>query len=233
MVERVSRYRAWRRRWPERFDRPLVRVAAWMQTMFLDHGLLRPLWNRPEHFALGAWRSNQPSPRQLKRLAKQGVKTVINLRGRGNNGAWLFEREACRRHGLTLIDLRMSSRGAPKVEKIRQLAHLESTVEGPLLLHCKSGADRSGFAAGLYLLLSGEGDIAAAKAQLSWRYLHFRGAKTGMLYEFFCQYERAYQHQPLSLMDWVERYYDPEELTRSFEPRGFTSWLVDKVLRRE
>lgn len=230
----TGRYKAWRRGWAAHFDRSDVRLAAWFQAMFVDHGILRPLWNRPERFAADAWRANQPSPGQIRRLARhQGVKTIINLRGKGNHGAWLYEQEACLQSGVELVDFRMSSRGAPKTEVILKLADVISQVEHPVLFHCKSGADRSGFVAGLYLLISGQGDVTAAKAQLSWRYLHFKGAKTGMLHEFFCAYERYTNQTSMSFLSWVSEVYDAQALKRSFQPQGFTSWFVDKVLRRE
>ncbi|WP_108125527.1 fused DSP-PTPase phosphatase/NAD kinase-like protein [Saccharospirillum mangrovi] len=228
-----SGYKAWRKGWRDHFDRPSVRLAAWLQALFVDHGLVRPLWNRPEQFAIDAWRGNQPSPRQIRALAKRGIKTIINLRGSGNHGAWLYEQEACRQSGVELVDFRMSSRGAPKAEVILRLAEIIQQVDHPVMFHCKSGADRSGFVAGLYLLISGQGDVAAAKKQLSWRYLHFKGAKTGMLYEFFCEYERYSAQTPLAFMDWVVEVYDAKVLKRNFKPQGFSSWFVDKVLRRE
>lgn len=233
MAARAKGGRRWRRGWGERFDRPGIRALAWLDAQFVDHGVLRPLWNGPERFAADAWRANQPGPRHIRKLARQGVRTVINLRGAGNSGAWLYEAEACRQAGLTLIPFKMSSRGAPSAERILAFAELIERIERPVLLHCKSGADRSGFAAGLYLLLTGQGDLAAAKAQLSWRYLHFRGAKTGMLYEFFREYERYRRQGSLALLDWVRDVYDPRALERSFQPRGLTTWLVDRVLRRE
>lgn len=229
----VGRYKAWRRSWSEHFDRPDVRFAAWWQALLVDHGLVRPLWNRPRSFAPGAWRANQPGPKQIRTLARKGIKTIVNLRGKGNHGAWLYEQEACRKSNITLIDFRMSSRGAPKVDVIKRLAVIIQQAERPILFHCKSGADRSGFVAGLYLLLSGEGDVTAAKQQLSWRYLHFKGAKTGMLHEFFCEYERYCEAEPMPFLSWVEQVYDAQALKSNFKPRGFSTWFVDKVLRRE
>ncbi|MDB2448832.1 sulfur transferase domain-containing protein [bacterium] len=206
-----------------------------MDALIVDHGLLRPLWNRPSQFARDAWRANQPGPVTIRRLASQGVRTLVNLRGQGSGGAILLEEMACERYGLELIHFRMSSRGAPSVKRIASFAELLNRLSGKVLFHCKSGADRSGFAAGLYLLLTGQGSVADAKAQLSWRYLHFKGAKTGMLHEFFCMFER-YQNReqnPLPFLEWATRVYDPAELEQSFRPHKLSSWLVDKVLNRE
>lgn len=231
----TKRRRIWRRQWRQRWHQPAVRLAVWFDALVVDHGLLRLLWNWPSQFAADAWRANQPGPWTIQRLAAKGVRTVVNLRGQGSGGAILLEERACERAGVELIHLRMSSRGAPSAKRVLAFAALLDNLQRPVLLHCKSGADRSGFAAGLYLLLTGQGNVADAKAQLSWRYLHFKGAKTGMLYEFFCLFER-YQlssEAPLSFVDWVAQVYDPQQLEQSFQPRRISAWLVDKVLRRE
>lgn len=211
----------------------MVRLLARLDALFIDHGMLRWLWNRPERIAPDAWRSNQPSARQVHALAQQGVKTIVSLRGLNAGGASQFEIEACAQTGIELVAFKMTSRGAPDRERVLQLADLISQVERPVLFHCKSGADRSGFVAAVYLLLTGQGSIAQAKAQLSWRYLHFKGAKTGLLFAFLCEYEAFNAKQPVDLLTWVREYYDPEYLRHSFKPRGFSSWVVDKVLRRE
>lgn len=226
-------YRAWRTTWTNRMHEPHVRLFAQLDALFIDHGILRPLWNRPEKFAAEAWRSNQPSARQIKQLANRGVNTIVSLRGLSAGGATLLEIEACKQVGVDLVSFRMSSRGAPQPGVILRLAELINQIQKPVLFHCKSGADRSGFVAALYLLLTGQGSIEQAKAQLSWRYLHFKGAKTGMLYAFLCEYEAFNAQQPIDLLTWVQDYYDPDALRDSFKPRGFSSWMVDKVLRRE
>ena len=215
------------------FDRPGARAIAWFDAMVIDHGLLRPLWNRPKPFTANAWRGNQPSAGQVRRMAREGMQTIVSLRGLGNIGASLFEVEAAEQAGVNLISFRMSSRGAPKPERVNELIELMLSVETPVLFHCKSGADRSGFAAGVYLLATGQGAVADAKAQLSWRYLHFKGAKTGLLHEFFCEFERYTATTPVEFRQWVTDVYDPQQLERNFKPGGFASWVVDKVLRRE
>lgn len=229
----TSRYRRWRGSWASRFHEPVIRLAAWLDAMVVDHGLVRPLWNWPTQFAPDAWRSNHPSPRQIRRLARRGVRTIVNLRGLSTGGSSLFEIEACKAAGIELVALRMSSRGAPRKDVVQAFEAIVQQVERPVLFHCKSGADRSGFAAGLYLLLTGQGTVADAKAQLSMRHLHFKGAKTGLLHEFFCEYERYCAQTPLSFQQWVAEVYDPQQLERNFKPAGITSWVVDKVLRRE
>lgn len=201
--------------------------------MLLDHGFLRPFYNRPEEFAPGVYRSNQPSPRTLKRLADNGVETIVSLRGRGSNGPYLLEEEACRLYGLKLEVVRMKSKKPPTIVRIRALKAIIESNEKPLLFHCKSGADRSGLAAALYLLITETGSIQDAKAQLSLRYLHIKQARTGILDHFLEMYQEFNNIQPTPFMEWVEHHYSPKELKRSFKPKGWANWLVDGLLRRE
>ena len=61
---------------------------------------------------------------------------------------------------------------------------LFNSIEKPALMHCKSGADRAGLMAALYVLIHCKKPVAEAMKQLSLRYLHVRQAKTGMLDSF-------------------------------------------------
>jgi hypothetical protein len=98
-------------------------------------------------------------------------------------------------------------------------------------MHCKSGADRAGLAAGLAILFEG-GTARAAGAQLGWRYGHFSQSRTGILDEFFRLYE-AQAEGRISFLDFVTREYDEHALRRSFQSRGLSNFLNDRVFRRE
>ena len=52
------------------------------------------------------------------------------------------------------------------------------------MMHCKSGADRAGLMAALYLLIAKQPAREAVK-QLTWKYGHVKQAKTGVLDAFF------------------------------------------------
>jgi len=98
-------------------------------------------------------------------------------------------------------------------------------------MHCKSGADRAGLAAGLALLFEG-GTAAEALAQLSWRYLHSSKARTGILDAFFHRYQTEAEGR-IGFVDWVREEYDEARLMRDFKADGLASFITDKVLRRE
>ncbi len=100
-------------------------------------------------------------------------------------------------------------------------------------MHCKSGADRAGFAAALYLLLQRDQPAAVAQEQLSWRYLHLRGAATGVLHFLLERYAADTAATPMAFRDWVATRYDPEALMAEYRSGGAADFLVDRVLGRE
>ncbi|PVE21901.1 protein tyrosine phosphatase [Microvirga sp. KLBC 81] len=220
-----------------RWDRPIRgtrdRIAAWVNMLFVDHGVFRLINSNRHLVADKVWRSAQPAPHQLARLARAGVRTIVNLRGQREHGSWQLQREACDKHGLDLVELTIRSRAAPSVETIREAKKVFDSLRYPALIHCKSGADRAGFAATLYLILQEGASVADARKQLSLRYGHIRFGKTGILDAFFEQYQREGEAVGMSLLEWVEQEYSPEKLERDFRPYALADLLLDRVLRRE
>lgn len=209
------------------------RAVAWADALFIDHAVFRLVWSNAAPVAPGLlYRCNHPTPGRLAALTRRwGLRTVITLRGPTGNGSDALAREAAERLGLTVIDMAMDSRGAPQPERILRLAEIYRSMAAPALIHCKSGADRAGLAAGLFVLLQG-GTAAAALRQLSWRFGHVRASRTGILDTFFLAYAREAEGR-VPFLEWVRDGYDPEGLKRDFRAGGVASFLNDRVLRRE
>lgn len=209
------------------------RLRAWADALFVDHGVLRLAWRNRAVVEEGRlYRANQPLPFQLAAEARRGIRTVINLRGVRDCGSDALEREACAKLGLALIDAPFESRGAPHKDRLLRLAALFETIAYPALIHCKSGADRAGLVAAVYLLLRGR-PVAEAKAQLSLRFGHIRAGRTGILDAFLEAYERAHRESAIGFLDWVRGPYDEEALRRSFRAGRAGTVLTDRLLRRE
>lgn len=194
---------------------PRARRAAWWHFVLMDHAFLRGWWTNLDEVAPGVWRSNQPSPSRFRQYHDRlGIKTVLNLRGTPRQGFYLFEVEACRDLGLTLHDIALSARRAPPKEVLLDLLDLLHRLEKPVLIHCKSGADRTGLVAALYLLEVEHRPLDEAKRQLSFRYLHLKSTATGVLDHFLTLYEAEAAGR--SIRDWIAQDYDPDRLTASF-----------------
>lgn len=238
MSGRKGAVRRWQRRWKDGWvaaglDAPGGRRNATIDMLVFDHGLLRKVWPNEHRVAEGVWRSNQPDPARIRRLARQGVKAILNLRGATEYGSYLLEREACAAAGVDLVDFKLSSRMLPTREEILALDDLFARLPRPFLLHCKSGADRAGFAAALYLLLRGGATAAEAREQLSLRYLHLKSGSTGILHFLIDRYAADADKAPMSFRRWVETCYDPAALTAAYRSDAASDFIVDRVLGRE
>jgi protein tyrosine phosphatase (PTP) superfamily phosphohydrolase (DUF442 family) len=174
-----------------------------------DHAFLRRLWANLSEVAPGVWRANHPSHSQLARYKAMGIRTILNLRGSSRNPRYLFEEESCARIGLTLVSVGLRARKAPDAKEVLALFDAFRRIEKPFLMHCKSGADRAGFAAALYLLAEQGATLARARRQLHWRFLHFRHGETGILDHILDLFEQAHRDTGIGVEDWFRHHYDP------------------------
>jgi len=187
--------------------------------LILDHGLLRLVYVNQHRLDQHAWRSGQPAPHNIGALAQQGLRTVVNLRGARMCGSYLLEKNACERLGISLIDFKMRSSIAPAREELKAATELFQRIEYPMLLHCKSGADRAGLMSALYLFLGREVPLAVAKHQLSLRYGHLRRRSCGILDEFFDSYIDYNRANSMPFLEWIDKVYDPKDVEQSFRNR--------------
>ncbi len=209
------------------------RALAWVDALLVDHGVFRLVWSNFAAVAPGRlYRCNHPTPGRLAAFTKRhGLKTLINLRGRANNGSDALSREMAARLGLEFVDMSLESRGAPQRERILRLHDIYQGMRLPGLIHCKSGADRAGLAAGLFVLFDG-GSAAAALGQLSPRFGHLKRSKTGILDAFFLRWQREGEGRK-PFLDWVREDYDEVALRRDFHAHGLASFINDWVLAHE
>lgn len=224
-----------------RFSKPIEgpeeRRAAWFDLLFRDLGILRLLWKNRRQFVPGAWRSNQPTPGDVRWAAREGIRTIINARhDAGRHGGHALVREAALRAGLNYLTLESSpvfSREAPSREALLRAAEILREAQGPVLIHCKSGADRAGFLSALYRIVVEGHPVDEATAELTLRHLHFARSKTGILDAVYAAYLAETVTNPKPFLDWVREDYDPEAITTRFRA-GFLSDLLDRfILRRE
>jgi protein tyrosine/serine phosphatase len=209
------------------------RALAWVDSLLVDHAIFRVAFSNLGTVIPGRlYRGNHPTPARIRRLARDvGLRTVINLRGATGTGSYYLARDATLKLGLEYVDLSLESRGAPQRDRILRLHDIYRAMPGPGLVHCKSGADRAGLAAGLCLLFEG-GSARDALRQLSWRFGHIRQARTGILDAFFMRYQRDGEGRK-PFFDWLDQDYDEAALRRDFHANGLASFINDWVLAHE
>jgi len=212
---------------------PIGRLAALNDMTWRDHAFLRLWWQNAHWISDEMVRANQPWPFQIKRWARRGIKTVINLRGGTGTSFHQLERDACERVGIRFENFTVTSRGAPTLAQVRGAKALFESIAYPALMHCKSGADRVGLMSVLYLHFRKGEPVDKALRMLSWRFGHVRQGKTGVLDNYFEEYLAHARQSGLTLLEWTERAYDPKKLQGEFRAQWWANVLVDKILRRE
>ncbi|WP_193540139.1 protein-tyrosine phosphatase family protein [Rhodopila globiformis] len=209
------------------------RLVAWIDSLFIDHAVFRLVWSNLAPVIPGRiYRCNHPTPARLRRMTRRlGLRTLINLRGKTQSGSDALSREAARELGLAFHDMSFESRGAPQRDRILRLHEIYRSMPTPAIMHCKSGADRAGLAAGLMVLFNG-GTAAEAMRHLSLRFGHIRQSRTGILDAFFLQFQREAEGRK-PFLDWVREDYDEAALRRQFHANGLASFINDWVLAHE
>lgn len=224
MLMRLSRWfdqteRRMRRSFGFDISTPAGRRAACVHYCLFDHAFLRTVWTNFFEIAPGVYRSNQPTHARFRRYRDMGVRTVINLRGADHYAHYLFERESCTALGLTLVDTKLRARRAVPADWILDVIAAMRRAERPFLLHCKSGADRAGFAAAAYLMVFEGVPVSEAKKQLGLRYIHLKSTKTGVQDYILEVYEARQARGPIRFEDWIAREYDAQAIQAGFDAR--------------
>lgn len=89
------------------------------------------------------YRGAQPTEAGFKYLASLGVKNILDLREA--DGRATDEERAVTAAGMKYINVPMTGLTPPtEAEILKILALLEDTTIGPVFVHCKRGADRTG-----------------------------------------------------------------------------------------
>lgn len=195
---------------------PENRRRAHIYNLWFDHAILRTFWTNFDEVAPGVYRSNQPTHKRFAKLREMGIKAILNLRGAAGAAHYLVEEESCREVGLSLVNVSFQARHAAPAQDILKVIAAFRSIERPFVMHCKSGADRAGFAAAIYLMVIEGRPVAEARRMLAVRYIHFRWTKTGVLDYILDLYEARDAQDPISFEDWVATEYDHLAVQRAF-----------------
>ena len=89
------------------------------------------------------YRGAQPTDDGFRNLSTLGVKVVIDLREHDQRA--VAEERTVTGDGMRYVNVPMSGMTPPTEVQIKQiLALMEDQAEGPVFVHCKRGADRTG-----------------------------------------------------------------------------------------
>lgn len=191
-----------------RLDSRRAKLASYLYAEFADHGFLRHLWTNEAEIDKDFFRSNHPSPRRLRRFKEVGGRTIINLRAGQGFAQNVIEKQQCAELGLDYICIPISSVDLPQKKQVLDLISIFETAQRPVLMHCKSGADRTGIASGIYELHMLQRSPSEAAKQLTIRHAHLGFSEKAVLREFFKLYEDAFNNG-VPFLEWVNEVYDP------------------------
>ena len=93
------------------------------------------------------YRSEQPTPLGFQNLEKLGIRTVINLRAFSNDD------DEVRGTALRTERVKILTWNVDDAQVIEVMRMLRDTGNGPFLIHCKHGADRTGLMSAMYRIL--------------------------------------------------------------------------------
>jgi hypothetical protein len=156
-------------------------------------------------------------------MRRHGIRTVINLRGCCPDFAW-YQNE-CRvtaKLDACQEDLCFSAGRLPSVPEVRRLVEVLDRSDYPVLFHCQRGADRTGLASAVALLLHEDVSFAQARRQLGPRYGHVALGRAANLDRFFDLYQewlsgQGLAHSRQTFRRWIEEGYCPGECRAEIE----------------
>jgi hypothetical protein len=169
-------------------------------------------------------RSAQPTSQLSSWMRDYRIKSILNLRG-GNVSNWWYDAEvqAANDGAVAYYDWPLSATRRPTRRELLVLIDLLSRCEYPLLIHCKSGADRTGLAAAVYLMNCRGEPPERALREFSLEFGHIPLFGTEHLHEPLNEYAawltaRRVPHTPQQFRAWVKNDYRAEILAADPPP---------------
>ncbi len=177
------------------------------------------------------YRSAQLAPGDLEALIhRRGIRTVVNLRGCCSALEWY--QDECRvthRCGVAQEDVSFSAGRMPSPREVRRLVEVLDRSAYPMVLHCARGADRTGLAAAVALLLA-DRTLAEARRQLGPRYGHLPLGRPTYLDRFLDRYAawlagQGREHSAAAFRHWLEEEYCPDECRADLALVDAPAWV--------
>ncbi len=173
------------------------------------------------------YRSAQLSASRLDSVIRTyGIRTIISLLGpeKGDPG-YENEKSVAERHQVRMLNIGFGSHELPRYNRLNQLVDALQSARRPILLHCYRGADRSGMASAIALILNDAPSLETIEKQFSWRFGVIPYSNSiGVI--FFDQYDKwlratGRSHSRDNFLDWVRNHY--------VDPNGNIEYDIDSI----
>jgi protein tyrosine phosphatase (PTP) superfamily phosphohydrolase (DUF442 family) len=160
------------------------------------------------------FRSAQPTTQLTAWIRDYHLRSILNLRG-GSFADWWYDAEVqvARDRGVSFYDLPLRATRRPTRRDLLTLIDTLKSCPYPLLIHCKSGADRTGLASAIYRMIHLGESPQQAELAFSLEFGHIPLGGTEHLHEPLKEYAawlaaRGLPHTPERFRDWVKNDYE-------------------------
>lgn len=169
-------------------------------------------------------RSAQPTTGLKDMIRDHKLASILNLRG-GSPRDWYYSNEVsvAKESGVDFYDLSMSATKRPKRADLLRLIDVMNRCKYPLLIHCKSGADRTGLATAIYRMVGLKEPPEKAAEAFTIYHSHVPLFGTQRLHEPIDEYaawlsQNGLPHTPDRFHDWVMNMYQADDPAVDFSP---------------
>jgi len=150
------------------------------------------------------------------------LKTIINLRGNNPQDHWYrVEKQFATTHHINYYSSPFSAKNLPSKKQLRQLVKWLEFAPKPLAFHCKSGADRTGMAAAISVILFEKNpSINDIKRQASWHYNAISSETVGyqLMKNYFAWLKKYHFKQSRThFLEWI---FSPAKMKR------YSGWFL-------
>lgn len=173
------------------------------------------------------YRSAQLSASRLDTVIRaHGIRSIIALLGSEKGAAWYEnEKAVADRHQIPLLNIGFSSHGLPQSNRLNQLVDALLSSPRPILLHCYRGADRTGMASAIALILNDDPPLETIEKQISWRFgvIPYSDSIGVLFFNQYGEWLRATGkvHNRDIFLDWVRNHY--------VDPKGNIEYDIDSI----
>lgn len=173
------------------------------------------------------YRSAQLSASRLDAVVRaHGIRTIIALIGAEKGALW-YENEKAVADALQLhlLNIGFGSHELPLSSRLNQLVDALQSAERPVLLHCHRGADRTGMASAIALILNDDPPLETIEKQFSWRFgvIPYSDSIGVLFFDRYRQWLLATgrRHSRNVFLDWVRNHY--------VDPKGNIEYDIDSI----
>jgi hypothetical protein len=205
-------------------------IAAISLAMILGGAIWWHISFNPRFFPViekQVYRSAQLSASRLDAVVRTyGIRSIIALLGSEKGALWYEnEKAVAEHHQVQMFNIGFGSHELPQYYRLNQLVDALLSVPRPILLHCYRGADRTGMASAIALILNDDPPFETIEKQYSWRFGVIPYSDSiGVL--FFNQYSEWLRttgriHNRDNFLDWIRNHY--------VDPKGNIEYDIDSI----